>query len=476
VVSDQKGISNDGSEASHTKDPPFKILVVDDEETILRLLREYLESQGYAVATAAGGQSAVELVQKTAFDLILLDLMMPDLDGLETLREIKRCDKNASVLIMTAYGTIKSAVEAMKIGADDYLIKPLSLEALGLLIQRVRELQNLRQECLYLRKQVAAIGEGRNLVTRNKRMQDILDLVAKVAPLPSTVLIEGESGTGKELIARAIHHQSPRANKRFVAINCGVIPIHLLESELFGYERGAFTGADSRKLGFFEMASGGTLLLDEISEMSMDLQVKLLRVIQERSFLRVGGTEEISTDVRVIASTNRNLEEEVAESRFRKDLYYRINVIRIAVPPLRERTEDISVLSLHFLRKYAGQFGKAVKTIAPGVMELFMHHRWEGNVRELENVIERAVAVTDREEIVYRDLPPEFTRTEPAAVTSAGVKPYQNARQEFEVAYLKSVLSEARGNVTLAARLAEVPRQNLYDKLKKYEVDQEIFR
>jgi DNA-binding NtrC family response regulator len=455
---------------------PFRILVVDDELPILNLLRNFLEAQGHTVQTAHGGLEAAEAARGRSFDLALLDLMMPDQDGMTTLKQLKSIDENLSVLIMTGYGTIKSAIEAMKNGAEEFLLKPLSLEALGILIERVREHRRLREECLFLRSQLGAQAGSRALITRNKRMQDIQDLIAKVAPLRSTVLIEGESGTGKELIARAIHEQSPRAGRRFVAINCGVIPVHLLESELFGYERGAFTGAASRKIGYFEAAGGGTVLLDEISEMGVDLQVKLLRVLQERSFQRVGGTEEIGTDVRIIASTNRNLEELVAQNRFRKDLYYRINVVRITVPPLRERQEDISLLAYHFLSKYAAEFGKQVQGIEPAVIELLLGQRWEGNVRELENVLERAVALAEGRQVTTRDLPPEFRKPGPVPMAGRELKPFQEAKQDFEVEYLKLVLEKARGNISLAARLTDIPRQNLYEKLSKYGIDKEAFR
>jgi DNA-binding NtrC family response regulator len=462
--------------SSQIKQPRFRVMVVDDEPSIQRLLHGFLEKRSYCVDIADGGLKALKLVKCNAYDLVLLDMKMPDLDGLETLREIKKIDANPSVLLMTAYGTIKTAVESMKSGADDFLIKPLSLEALGIQIDRIREYRKLKEECLYLREWIAGAGADIDLVYRNKKMQQILALVAKVAPLPSTVLIQGESGTGKELIARAIHRQSPRSSQKFVALNCGVIPPTLLESELFGYERGAFTGAASRKIGYFEAADEGTIFLDEISEMSVDLQVKLLRVIQERSFQRLGGTGEISSNVRIIASTNRNLEEEVANNRFRKDLYYRINVIRIDVPPLRERPEDISLLAFHFLRKYSATFGKKVTGIAAAVMEIFIHNPWEGNVRELENAVERAVAVADGVEISVRDLPAELMQVERRSEAVGGIKPFRIAKQEFEIDYLSRALQHVEGNVSHAARITDIPRQNLYEKLKKYGIDWERFR
>jgi len=329
----------------------MRLLVVDDEQPVRSLLRNFLQDRGYDLETPPSGQQAMEIVRRQSFDLDLLDLMLPGLDGLSTLKQIKAVDEQSSVLIMTGYGTIKSAIDTLKSGADEFLIKPLSLEALSLIVDRIRKQRRLKCECEHLRIQLGKQKGERRVVTRNRRMQDILELVSKVAPLRSTVLIQGESGTGKELIARAIHEESPRAEHRFIAINCSVIPVHLLESELFGYERGAFTGATSRKIGYFEAAKGGTVFLDEISEMSVDLQVKLLRVIQERSFQRVGGTEEIPADVRLIASTNRDLEGEVAQGRFRKDLYYRVNVVRIVVPPLRERQEAVVRLAQVCLHK-----------------------------------------------------------------------------------------------------------------------------
>jgi DNA-binding NtrC family response regulator len=469
------------SPSIHTQEHRFRVLVVDDEPSILRLLRSVLEQRAYHVDTADGGLTALALIQRNVYDLILLDMRMPDLDGLATLREIKKIDSNPSVLIMTGYGTINSAVDAIKAGAEDFLTKPVSLDVLVIHTERIRKYRTLKDECIYLRERVADTGEDPDLVSKSKRMQEILKLVNKIAPLPSTVLIQGESGTGKELIARAIHRQSPQDTKRFVAINCSVIPVHLLESELFGYEQGAFTGAESRKIGYFEAADGGTIFLDEISEMGVDLQAKLLRVIQERTFQRVGGTKEISANVRIIASTNRNLEEEVAQNRFRKDLYYRINVIRIDVPPLRERQEDISLLAYHFLRKYSKTFGKEMKGIAAPAIQLLMQKQWEGNVRELENAIERAVAVAEGVEIGLQDLPSTIVEAGELPVGELredriGIPPFRLAKQEFEVSYLNQALRLVEGNITLAARITNIPRPNLYAKLNKYRIDWKRFR
>ena len=451
-------------------DPICRVLVVDDEKSILDVLSKFLQRMGCTVDATTRGPTAIALVQKTSYDVILLDLKMPEMDGLTVMQEIRKIDESVSVIILTAYGTVKTAVEAMKLGAEEYLLKPLQLEAFGLIIQRILEYRRIKREYHALRESLALSGAGGAIIAKSKKMLDILHLVEKVAPLRSTVLLQGESGTGKELLARSIHEKSPRAGKRFVGINCGVIPVNLLESELFGYERGAFTGADTRKIGYFEAAEGGTIFLDEISEMSGELQVKLLRVLQEHSFQRVGGTEEIPNDVRVIASTNRDLEEEVQQGRFRKDLYYRINVITIHVPPLRERTEDVSVLAYHFLRRYAQEFQKEVKGIAPEVMSAFLHFRWDGNIRELENVIERAVAVTEGGEIVMRDLPVTLRDISPAiGITADSVlKPFAEAKEDFEREYLKALLLQASGNISQASRMSEIPRPNLYEKIKKH--------
>lgn len=458
------------------RESPTHVLVVDDELSMLRTLRSFLESRGYAVETAMGGLPAVELVRQRSFDLVVLDMMLPDQDGLETLKQIKTLDDNPSVLIMTGYGSIKTAIEALKSGADDFLQKPLSMEALGFFLEKVRERRRLREECRYLRSMVDARAGECVLSSRNKKMQEVFELVKKVAPLRCNVLIQGESGTGKELIARAIHQESPRVAGRFIALNCGVIPVHLLESELFGYERGAFTGAVGRKIGYFEAAGGGTILLDEISEMSMELQVKLLRVIQERSFQRLGGTGDIATDVRIIASTNRDLEREVAQGRFRLDLYYRINVVRIVVPPLRDRPEDIPLLGYYFLEKYAREFRKDVRQIEPAVMDVLQCHRWNGNVRELENVIERAVAMADGALITLKELSRELTRFASARQSDGTLSSFRLAKMDFEREYLLRVMEKARGNIALASRLADIPRQNLYEKLQKYGIDRSGYR
>jgi two-component system response regulator HydG len=448
--------------------PDTRILVVDDEEQILHLLSDFLQQEGFKVETLSSGHRAIEWVEKNRFDILILDLKMPEIDGLEVLRRIRAIDENLSVIIMTGYGTMETAVHAMKLGADDYLLKPLELSVLNLAIIRTLRQRELLMESTLLRERVASLGSSHGILARSKPMIDIMALAAKIAPLRSTVLIQGESGTGKELLARAIHAGSPRADRPFVAFNCGVIPLSLLESELFGHERGAFTGAETRKIGYFEAAEGGTVFLDEVSETSLDFQVKLLRVLQERVFRRVGGTEEIPTDVRIIVSTNRDLEEEVRLGRFRRDLYYRLNVIILRVPPLRHRPDDISLLARHFLGKYAGEFGKKVTGISTAAMEKLLSHSWPGNVRELENTIERAVAVAEDEEIGVQDM-----MTFSASAEEKGFDPslplprYVVAREGFERSYLSALLGAAQGNVTEAARIAGLARQNLYQKMNK---------
>ena len=452
----------------------FRILVVDDDDTILRVISRYLKDIGYSVETTVSGARSVEMVHEENYDLVILDLKLPDRSGLEVLKELKEANSGISVMMMTGYGKVETAVEAMKLGADDYLLKPFkSFDVLDMSIKRIKEYRDLKAECRFLKEQLNVID---NIVGKSKSMADIFQLIKKVAPLTSTVLIEGESGTGKELIARAIHQNSLRSQQRFVAINCGAIPLNLLESELFGYERGAFTGAVHEKRGLFEAANNGTIFLDEISEMDQSLQVKLLRVIQEKRFQRIGGTEEKATDVRIVTSTNRNLNEEVLNGRFRKDLYYRINVIKIHIPPLRDRPEDIPLLSHFFLQKYSKEFNKSHKGISPKVMSTILHYRWDGNVRELENVIEHAVAMAESDEISISDLPEYLVSATAANGLNTPLKPFDDAKRQFEKQYVERALEKCHGNIAEAARLTSIPRQNIYDKIKKYGVNPNQFR
>lgn len=455
----------------------FHILVVDDDELVLKMICHFLRDRSYNVKCTTSGMRALYKVKESHFDLLLLDLRLPDLDGIDVLREVKSIDKSIFIMMMTGYGTIETAVEAMKLGADDFLIKPFkSFDVLTMAIKKIEEHLDLKNECTYLREQLNISYGMENIIGQSNGMTELFHLLRKVAPLDCSVLIEGESGTGKELIARALHKNSPRVHNRFVAINCGAIPEALLESEFFGYEKGAFTGAVRIKQGYFEVANTGTIFLDEISEMNEALQVKLLRIIQERKFQRVGGIDEISTDVRIISSTNKNLEEELSSGRFRKDLFYRINVFKISVPPLRERVEDIPLLSHYFLRKFSDEFEKKVNSISHKVLSTFLQHSWEGNVRELENVMQHAVAMADGEEITVSDLPDYTFVNTPGRKDINTMKPFDEAKKQFEKNYFENALEMVKGNVTRASRLTSIPRQYFYQKIKKYNLQPSRFR
>jgi two-component system, NtrC family, response regulator PilR len=383
-----------------------RLLVVDDEESLLDFLTLLFREEGYEVDTASSVGEARELVGRD-YDLCLCDVLMPDGNGLDLLREIKAAERATAVIVMTAYTSTRSAIEAMKAGAFDYVSKPFDVEELKVVCQRALEQAELKVENVYLRRELAQRYTFANIIGKSAKMQAIFALVERVARTGSTVLLAGESGTGKELIARAIHFASPRAPARFLSINCGAMPENLLESELFGHERGAFTGAVREKKGLFQEAHGGTLFLDEIGEMSPPMQVKLLRALQERTVRKVGGTAEEAVDVRIIAASNRDLEQAVAAGDFREDLYYRINVIPLRLPPLRERREDIPLLVDFFLDKYAAQLGVPAKRVSVEAMRALEGYHWPGNVRELENVIERTLALAPGDTLRRDDLPPQ---------------------------------------------------------------------
>lgn len=386
------------------------ILIIDDEKNYLIILEDLLSEEGHHVLTAESGPEGLELVKNNDLDVVITDMKMPGMDGMEVLQEIRAVDADLPIIMMTAYGTVEKAVEAMKKGAFHYILKPFENEELKVLVQKAVEHHHIVRQ----NRQMKGILEERhhfhNLVGKSAPMQRVYDLIRKVAPTKATVLITGESGTGKELIARAIHFNSPRKAGPFISVNCGALPENLLESELFGHERGAFTGAVGLRKGRFELAHGGTLFLDEISEMSPPLQVKLLRALQEMRFERVGGTETLHVDVRVLAASNRNLKEEVAAGRFRSDLFFRLNVVHIALPPLRERSGDIPLLAAYFLRKYEKQTGRGEMSLRPDALRALLDYSWPGNVRELENVVERAVILCPGREITPDDLPPEVLR------------------------------------------------------------------
>lgn len=461
---------------SETDESAIHVLIADDEESVRDLLLLFLTDLGADVDAAVDGQQAMEFVHRESYDLILLDLMMPVQSGLQALKAIRKLDPEVPVLIMTAFGTIETAVEAMKSGANDFLVKPLSAEEIDGLMKQVRRRRDIRALQELEAVPAGSLPADARIVTCDFAMLRLLNLVRRIAPLPSTVLIQGESGTGKELFARAIHDEGGKPETSFVAINCGAIPDQLLESELFGYERGAFTGANSRRIGLFEAANDGTIFLDEIGEMSMDLQVRLLRVIQERKIRRLGDTREIPTSARIVASTNRNLNDEVKRGRFRRDLYYRINVVRIEIPPLRDRPEDVELLARHFLADYSRRFHKLLSDFEEGAMVLLRAYSWDGNVRELQNVIERAAAVAEGERITADDLPSELRFSPDRVETDNELEPFGNAKRRFEKEYLNRVMERAKGNVSLAARMTSIPRQHLYDKLEKHGINVEDFR
>lgn len=386
------------------------LLIVDDEPNIRRVLTAVFEKAGYRVLTAENGRKALDVVSSEPdVNVMICDLIMPDLNGVEVLKSAKEINPQLSVVMITAHGTIKTAVDAMKLGAFDYITKPFDMDEIKLVVKNAAERSELLEENIHLKQELKSRYSFEGIIGSSSKMQEVFKIVERVANSNATVLIRGESGTGKELIARAIHYNSPRAAKPFIAVSCAALPETLLESELFGYEKGAFTGAVGQKAGRFELAHQGTLFLDEVPEISPPVQVKLLRVLQEREFERVGGTKTIKVDVRLIAATNRDLEQLVAEGHFRPDLYYRLQVIQVFLPPLRERTEDIPLLVQHFIEKYNKENGKCVKGVTDETMDLLMKYRWPGNVRELENVIERGVVLADaNEDLITPDLLPSM--------------------------------------------------------------------
>ncbi len=404
-----------------TAGAPARVLIVDDEPSMRQVLRIVLRPEGYDVVVASNGAEALDVLRTGPVDLVLSDLRMPDMSGVEVLRAAKQLNPDIVVMMMTAYASTETAVEAMRLGAADYFIKPFSNDELKLKVRRHLESRRLRQENVLLKRAMESAHEFSNIIGRSPQMLEVFAMVEAIARTGSTVLITGQSGTGKDMVARAIHTHSLRKDEPFVALNCGAMPEALLESELFGHVRGAFTGADTNKKGLIEVAERGTIFLDEIGEMNAVMQVKLLRVLQERTFRRVGGTEEVKADIRVIAATNQDLERLVAEGRFREDLFYRINVIPIHLPPLRDRPEDIPLLAERFLARYAERMDKPVRSISREAMELLIAHAWPGNVRELENVIERAVALEQTPVVLPETLPVSVRRGSQPAVSAGRV-------------------------------------------------------
>ncbi|MBN2364619.1 MAG: sigma-54-dependent Fis family transcriptional regulator [Calditrichaeota bacterium] len=438
-----------------------KILIVDDELSVRTSLSEWFLEDGFRVETAESGEDALQKMHGGPYDLILLDIKMPGMDGITLQKRIKEIDSDVVIIIMTAYASVETAVEALKLGAFDYVTKPFDPDDLTRLVRNALKQKDLADENIQLKEKISELSGADEIIGESDGMKRVFELVDTVAETDSTVLIRGESGTGKELVARAIHSRSKRRYFPIVAVNCGAITETLLESELFGHEKGAFTGAQYRRKGKIELANGGTLFLDEVGDITAKMQVDLLRVIENKRFTRVGGNEEIQVDFRLICATNKNLEKLVEEEKFREDLYYRINVFSIFIPPLRERKSDIMPLTNYFVKKYARSMGKPEKKISPTAQEMLLGYSWPGNVRELENAVERAMVVGKKSEITEADLPLHLNGDGHASENLIKL-------DDLEKEHIKKILEEAGGNVTRAAALLGIDRVTLYNKIKKY--------
>lgn len=464
-------------DASKDRDPTT-VLVIDDEENMRHMLSSMLKREGYAVETAADGQEGIDRLAGSPFDFVLCDVKMPKMDGMAFLKSIQKLhiEHNATIIMMSAYGTIDLAVEAMKLGAYDFISKPFKSDEVRLTIRKAEERDQLKRENVRLKEQVRHF-ESRykfgSLIAKSAGMQRVFELATKVAPYDTTVLIVGESGTGKELVARAIHNEGPRRPNPLVPVNCGGIPESLLESELFGHVKGAFTGADRNKKGLFEEADGGTIFLDEIGEMPVSLQVKLLRVLQESEIRPVGQSNSRKINVRVIAATSRDLMQMVSEGTFREDLFYRLNVVTVELPPLRDRTEDIPLLCRHFIAQFNDTLSRNVKGVGPTAMSVLLQHRWPGNVRELENTIERAMVLADEEWLKAENFPapmvtPGARRPSEQIFEGYSIK---NAQKIMEKEMITKALKATDGNRTQAAKLLEISHPSLLTKMKFYGID-----
>lgn len=449
------------------------ILVVDDEQSIRESLDGILQDEGFRTLVAETGEEALALLADESPDLVLLDIWLPGMDGLETLRHIRKNHQEQLVVMMSGHGTIETAVKATKLGAYDFIEKPLSLEKLLICIENALKVNRLVEENRSLKARMAKEYE---MVGTSPAIQSLKEQIAIAAPTSGWVLITGENGTGKELVARAIHHYSKRSDKPFVEVNCAAIPEELIESELFGHEKGAFTGATAQRKGKFDQAHEGSLFLDEIGDMSLKTQAKILRILQERKFERVGGNRTIEVDVRVIAATNKDLEEEIQEGNFRQDLYYRLNVLPFHVPPLRERREDIPLLAEHFFLYFCSKESREIKTLDHSAIEALTAYNWPGNIRELKNIIERLVIMSPRQTITAEDLPSSIQRTrdrDPGSKTylpSDGVS-LKQAREDFEREFILQKLHENEGNISRTAEAIEMERSNLHRKIKSYGIE-----
>jgi two-component system response regulator PilR (NtrC family) len=448
-----------------------KILIVDDEKSILDLLKVVFEKEGWRVNTCFSAPKALEFIDKEDFDLLLCDIKMPQTSGMEILKHVQERKPDIPVIMMTAYGSIRQSVEALKIGAMDYVVKPFEIDELKIVVAHGLERRKLKQENILLRRELKKKYGFENMVGKSKKIMEIFSLIEKIAGTDSTILVTGESGTGKELAARAIHSLSPRRDHHFVSINCGALPENLLESELFGHVKGSFTGAIANKEGMFEVAQRGSVFLDEIGETSPLTQVKLLRALQEKRIKRVGSTEEIPVDVRIIAATNQDLKKKIKEGEFREDLFYRLNIISFEIPPLRERIDDLSLLVSHFLEKYCTQMVKRAKKISPEVMDVFESYPWPGNIRELENVIERAVAIEDSETIRVSSLPKEMLSTplkEEYPLNFDSGFNLNSYLDEISQNYIKQAHLEAGGSLKKTASILGISYRSLRYLIDKY--------
>lgn len=445
------------------------LLIVDDESSIRDTLEIALKMEGYRVASACNGEEALQIAKETSIDVLLTDLRMAGMDGIELMETMKGIQDNFETIVISAYADIKKAVEAIKLGAFDYLQKDFTIDELAIAIKKAIERKQLLEENKLLKKKLASRYRFENIVGKSESIIALYKLIEKVAPSKANVLITGESGTGKEIFAKAIHKKSDRRFKPYIAINCAALPENLLESELFGHEKGAFTGAVMQKTGKFEQADGGTIFLDEIGELSSVLQAKLLRFIQEREFERVGGLEKIRVNVRIVAATNRDLQEAMRKGQFRDDLYYRLNVVSFEIPPLKKRKEDIPLLSQYFLNQYNTEYNKKISLISVDTLEYLIAYHWPGNVRELKNVIERAVALANESDgaILPRHLP----------INILGIKKGSGEEKEFltlmecEKHHIMNTLKRVDGNKTIAAKKLNINRQTLYNKIKQYNID-----
>lgn len=445
-----------------------RILIVDDEPNIRQGLAEALDDQGYEIQQAPSGETALELLRLTPFDLVLVDLVMEEMDGIEVLREVNRHWPQTEVVIITAYGTIETAVKALKEGAYDYLTKPINVKRFRSYVHNILRTQELEEENRRLREKLRTEQEYSQIIGQSEKLLTILEMIDQLAPTDVTILIEGESGTGKELVAQAIHQKSGRGQEAFISVNCGALPKQLIGSELFGHEKGAFTGASQQKQGRFQLAHRGTLFLDEIAEMDLEAQVNLLRILEEGQFRRVGGTRVIEVDVRVIAATNKSLKDQVRDKRFRADLFYRLNVVRMNLPPLRERREDIKLLTQHFLDTLSVKYHKSDLRLSPEVTARFLEYYWPGNIRELKNCVERMVILA-REPIIGLDLLPEPLQQRPSLPVMDGVS-VGLSLAEVEKEMIRQTLEHTGGHRKRTAEILGISERDLYYKLKKYQL------